>query len=312
MQIPFFEKLEGSRTALLVGCGGGADFLSAIPIAAWLSRKGVRVIIGNVSFHRLADACNDQVGPVGWIVDENCGRLPHFPEKVLQPWLVSKGYAEAFVGYGRCGVTLMRESLQATVERFEVDALVMVDGGTDSVAKGDEFDLSTIEEDAVSVVAGSLIEVPVRLHACLGFGIDAFHGVCHHSFLENTSELIRSGGFLGCAGVVRESREGEAFLEASAILDRELPKRPSIIASSIASALKGDFGDVHPTLRTVGSPMFINPLMTTYWTYDLGKLAQAMGFSESLKSTRTWPDAEAVIRAHHKAVSRRPRLAIPL
>ena len=312
MQIPFFQHLEPTGTILLVGCGGGADFLSAIPIAAWLSRKGKRVILGNVSFHRLADACTDRVGPIGWIVDQDCSRLAHFPEKVLQPWLVSKGYAEAFVGYGRCGVILMRESLQATVDRFGVDALVTVDGGTDSVAKGDEFDISTIEEDAVSVVAGSMVDVPVRLHACLGFGIDAFHGVCHHSFLENTSELIRTGGFLGCGGVVRESEEGQAFLEASAILDKELPKSPSVVATSIAAALEGEFGNVHRTAKTAGSDMFINPLMTTYWTYDLDLLAQAMGFGEALKRTRSWPDAEAVIRSYHRTVKRRPQVALPL
>jgi hypothetical protein len=59
-----------------------------------------------------------------------------------------------------------------------VDAIVLVDGGTDILMRGDENGLGTPEEDMASLGAvNGLTEVPQRLVACIGFGVDSYHGL---------------------------------------------------------------------------------------------------------------------------------------
>jgi hypothetical protein len=47
---------------------------------------------------------------------------------------------------------------------------------------------------SLAAVAG--IDVSVRLVVCAGFGIDAYHGVCHAHVLENLAALDREGAYL--------------------------------------------------------------------------------------------------------------------
>jgi len=311
MQIPFFRELANVRAPLVMGCGGGLDFVSGFPLVSWLASQGKRVTVGNVSFQRVDLVCHEPVGPVGWIVDEACGMTSYFPEKVLRPWLQERGLAQDVVVFSKAGVQMVRESLQAAIDRFGCDAIILVDGGTDSVIRGDEPDLATAEEDVISLVAAEMTTVPVKMLACLGFGIDAYHGISHHCFLENTAQVMRAGGFKGCVSVEAETDEGRVFLEAVDYLRREHPKCQSIIATSIASAMRGEFGDVHGTERTKGSELYINPLMTSYWTYDVAKLVGIMGFAEALRQTRTFPQAEGVIHAHNGRIVRRDWKPLP-
>src|SRR5438309_11527057 len=57
MRQPFWDRLDGARRVLLMGCGGGYDLFGAVPLLAEL--EGREVAIANVSFcslHRLAGA----------------------------------------------------------------------------------------------------------------------------------------------------------------------------------------------------------------------------------------------------------------
>jgi hypothetical protein len=68
--------------------------------------------------------------------------------------------------------------------------------------RGDEQNLGTPEEDMTSLAAVASVDVPTRIVACVGFGIDTFHGVCHANWLENVAALMAEGGFLGAAALV--------------------------------------------------------------------------------------------------------------
>jgi len=70
-------------------------------------------------------------------------------------------------------------------------------GGTDILLRGDESGLGTPAEDMTSLAAvAGLDTVPVRLVACIGFGIDAYHGVNHPQVLENIADLDAAGAYL--------------------------------------------------------------------------------------------------------------------
>ena len=52
-------------------------------------------------------------------------------------------------------------------------------------------------EDVASLAAAHQLDLPVRLLACLGFGLDAHHHVCHAYVLEAAAELTAARDFLG-------------------------------------------------------------------------------------------------------------------
>jgi hypothetical protein len=49
--------------------------------------------------------------------------------------------------------------------------------------------------------------VAIKLVTCLGFGIDAYHGVNHVQVLENIAALDRDGGYLGALSIPGASRK---------------------------------------------------------------------------------------------------------
>lgn len=135
--------------------------------------------------------------------------------------------------------------------------------------------LGTPEEDMASLAAvHGLTEVEHRLVTCLGFGVDAHHGVNHVLVRENLAALERDGAYLGAFSLPRDSREGALYLDAVAHARSETPSHPSIVNGSIAAAVRGDFGDVQFTERTKGSELFVNPLMALYFSVDAVALAE--------------------------------------
>jgi len=212
----------------------------------------------------------------------------------------------------KVGVAPLRRAWQALVERVDADAVVLVDGGTDILMRGDESGLGTPAEDMVSLAAVSGLEVAERLIVCLGFGIDTFHGVCHAHFLENVAALARTGGFLGAFSLLRAMPEASAFLEAVAYAQERTPERPSIVNGSIAAAVEGRFGDVPiGTERTAKSELFINPLMTLYFAFDLAAVAKASLYLPMLEGTESIFEVQARIEGFRKGIAIRPHRPIP-
>ena len=86
--------------------------------------------------------------------------------------------------------------------------------------------------------------------------------------------MIRTGGYLGAFSLTGEMPEVQRAREAIGHVLARTPERPSIVLTSVLSALDGCFGDVHSTQRTWGTELFINPLMSLYWCFRLGPVAR--------------------------------------
>ncbi len=122
---------------------------------------------------------------------------------------------------------------------------MVLDGGTDLLMFGDESGLGTPVEDMTSLAAVGQLPIAHRHVACIGFGIDAHHGVCHSHFLENVAALERDGAYHGAFSVSRHTQEGALYLRAVAHAAQAHEGHASIVNGSIAAALGGEFGDVH-------------------------------------------------------------------
>jgi hypothetical protein len=134
---------------------------------------------------------------VAVVTPDTTGPDDYFPERALARWLAAHGLPATVYAFPKVGVQPLRAAYRHLVDQLGVDALVLVDGGTDILLRGDETGLGTPVEDITSVGAAAGLDLPVKLVTCLGFGIDAYHGVNHAQVLENIAALDRDGGYLG-------------------------------------------------------------------------------------------------------------------
>ncbi len=271
---PGLEALAAADTVLIAGAGGGFDLYCGLPAALWLESQGKTTVLASLAFTYLQGVDEPWIRPglkqVGALSD---GEPTYFPKKYLCQWFAGRGEERSVYCFEKTGVRTLVAAYQHIVERHGVDAVLLVDGGTDSLMRGDESGLGTPHEDMLSVAAVDELEVPTKLLACLGFGVDAYHGVCHARFLEAVAELARSEGFLGAFSLLPEMPESAAYIDAVDYACRQQGQRPSIVNNSIAAAMEGHYGDYHRADIVPGSTLWINPLMSLYW-FDHRRLLQ--------------------------------------
>jgi hypothetical protein len=197
------------------------------------------------------------------------------------------------------------------VRLLNLDAIVLVDGGTDILLRGDEVGLGTPAEDMTSLAAVAAVDVPTRAVMCVGFGVDTYHGVCHANWLENAAALAESGGFLGAIALLKSMPEVRSYIDAVNAAELATPHRPSIVNGSIASAIEGHFGDHHRSTRTQSSKLFISPLMSLLWAFDLPSVVRRNLYLDRLKDTQTIWDVSLAIEDFRSTVRAKMPEAIP-
>ena len=293
---PLFAALAPARNVLIAGAGGGFDVYAGLPLALALWHSGVNVHLANLSFSELALLDGDC-----WVAENVAAVTPdatstdwYFPEGTLARWLASQDLPSTVYAIPPLGVERLRDAYRHLIGELDIDAVVLVDGGTDILLRGDESNLGTPVEDLTSVAAVAGLDVGVKLVTCLCFGIDAHDGVNHVEVLENLAALDREGGYLGALSIPSTSREAKLYRDAVAAAQAATPERPSIVQGQIAAAMSGAFGDVQFTRRTHGSTLFVNPLMAIYFTVDLDKLAARCLYLDRIENT--WGRRQVISR----------------
>jgi hypothetical protein len=284
---PLFAALAPARNILIAGAGGGFDVYAGLPLALALWDRGAQVHLANLSFSQL-----ELIDRASWATEHIAAVTPgttspdwYFPERALARWLANNDLPSTVYAFPPLGVQPLRAAYRHLAERLDLDAIVLVDGGTDILLHGDESNLGTPVEDITSLIAVAGLDVAVKLVTCLGFGIDANDGVNHVQVLENLAALDRDGGYLGALSIPGAGREAVLYREAVAAAQAATPQRPSIVNGQIAAATSGRFGDVQFTRRTSGSTLFVNPLMAIYFTVDLELLAARCLYRDRIEET---------------------------
>jgi len=310
---PLFAALARARSVLIAGAGGGFDVYAGLPLAIALWHTGVQVHLANLSFSHLELLDHDT-----WAADNVAAVTPdttspdeYFPERALARWLAAHELPSTVYAFAKVGVQPLRAAYQHLVERLGIDVVVLVDGGTDILLRGDEASLGTPVEDITSLAAAAGLDVAVKLVTCLGFGIDAYHGVNHAQVLENIAALDRDGGYLGALSIPGASREAVLYRDAVADAQAATPVRPSIVNGQIAAATQGAFGDVQFTRRTSGSALFVNPLMAIYFTVDLDTLAARCLYLDRIENTLGMRQVAGRIQAFRNEITPRVPRAFP-
>eukprot|EP00005_Dracoamoeba_jomungandri_P005811 CAMPEP_0174256390 /NCGR_PEP_ID=MMETSP0439-20130205/5637_1 /TAXON_ID=0 /ORGANISM="Stereomyxa ramosa, Strain Chinc5" /LENGTH=361 /DNA_ID=CAMNT_0015338979 /DNA_START=291 /DNA_END=1376 /DNA_ORIENTATION=+ len=314
---PFWKELSSCERILIAGCGGGYDVFSGIPLFFALTKMGKTVSLASLSFTSgLQDVTGNRFGTESAHEDQLCVEVTadsaretggqkrplelehYFPELFLSRWFREHENMEVPVyTFPKKGVEQTLDIYECLCKHLDLDCIILVDGGTDSLMTGNESELGTPVEDMTSIASVHFLPeglVKKKFLACLGFGIDHFHGVCHTLFLENVAVLSQEGGYLGTESLLAQHEEAQKFLSAY----HACQPSNSIVCSSVSSAILGKAGDHHHKAtmgRTFGSKLFINPLMQQYWYFNLTNVANHVMYLDLLRDTRSWSDTFAKI-----------------
>lgn len=296
MDPPFLRELCSYDRIFLAGAGGGFDIYSGIPLFEYLKAHGKQVWLGNLSFAELKDSEGNRitseflkVGP------DTPGNSWYFPERYLSQFYAERGeevFLYAYYGSGARSVLTIFERLK---KALDYQALVLVDGGTDSLMRGDEPGLGSPAEDIVSIAAGHRLKEVDSYLLSLGFGVDHYHEVCHHYVLEAIAELTKSGDFLGAFSLLPGMPEFDTMVQAVEYSNKKMPGRESIVANSIVSAGQGRFDNYHATERTEGKELYINPLMSMYFGFRLAGVAKRCLYLDYIYDTHSRMDVHRAL-----------------
>jgi hypothetical protein len=297
---------------MISGAGGGFDIYSGLPLFFHLRARGKEVHLANLSFTSLAEVSGGVLAPGLVEVDAGSSGPRYFPERALARYLAARGERTPVFCFEAQGCQPLLNAYRTLADRLVLDAIVLVDGGTDILMRGDEAGLGTPVEDIASLAAGHALDVTEKVVVCVGFGIDSHHGVCHAHFLENVAQLARESAFLGAFSLLAEMPEVVQFREAVRFAAEQMPTYESIVTTSLVSAIEGEYGDVHRVERTAGSTLWINPLMSMYWAFDLDAVARNCLYLAAVQRTVTRADVASVIEAFRETIgATRERRSIP-
>jgi hypothetical protein len=296
------------RTVLLCGCGGGFDFVHSLTLYPELRRLGKTVVIGSYSFGNPAKISGavpvfdaDEALAVrvtaASVADAFYGPEVHvcsyldtvYPASA--PHSVYAYYARAFT------VPTLSALYRQLIAAHAVDAVVLVDGGSDSLMVGDEEGLGDPIEDAVSVAAvAGLRALRAKVLIVIGLGTDRFNQVSDAASLRAVAELTRAGGFLGAVSL-EPAAAGSVFYRGCLEHIYERQGFRSVLAGTIDAAIQGWFGreTVPPLLeeRVAPGELFLWPLMAMLWGFDVEAVARRSLIGRWIRDCRSVPECYA-------------------
>jgi hypothetical protein len=291
----------------MAGMGGGFDVFCGLPIFLELEQLGYNVHLASLSFSDIAGLNDGEqltdtlVGVTGDIE----GIFDYFPEYYLAQWFYDERNEEVTIWcFEKTGARPLIKNYQTLVKHLGIDAIILVDGGVDSLMQGNEPEPGTLFEDSLSLLAvNELKTVRNRFTVCLGLGAEAEVGYAH--LFENIATLTKMGAFRGSCALTREMQCYKHYEEAVMYVFDQQPAYSSVINASVISAVRGEYGNYHLTKRTQGNRLYISPLMSIYWFFDLPRVAQQNLLLPHLRLTHDVEEAWKIMQdARSKLTSR--------
>jgi hypothetical protein len=314
LNLPISESILDRKSILIAGMGGGFDIFCGLPMYFELKNQGRNVHLASFSFsdivnYRSETQLTESLKAVG---KENKEPSIYFPELYLAQWFRNVAHEETVIWcFQKTGAKPLLQNYRILQDHLGLDCIILVDGGVDSLVRGDEPSTGTLIEDATSLFAvNELTEVPTKIICCVGLGIEP--DLCYYHILENIARLTEAGGFLGTCSLVRTMTSYKLYEDAVNYVQGMRLQDPSVINSSIVSAVQGHYADYHMTRKTEGSKLWISPLMGICWFFDLRIVANFNLYLPNLKESETFMDAAMSFMTTAGTLERRPWQSIPL
>jgi hypothetical protein len=207
------QLIQSATRALVIGVGGGGDVVGALAAARFLEFHGVEFVLGGLSWE--CPLVDPLPGP------RTANEVRHVRLLHEYAWLVNpKSQTETGASFtesrvseaiGRDvlmidlngGVRGVVEALTVALAELQVDLLVGVDVGGDSLAKGDEKGLYSPLADSVMLAAFTELEQRGRnaLWAVFGYGSDG--EMTADEIERNLSSIAKHEGLFGAWGLTK-------------------------------------------------------------------------------------------------------------
>jgi hypothetical protein len=319
LNLPILHLLENVDRILVAGAGGGFDVFCGLPIYFTLRDQGKDVYLANLTFSiydlvphwvetlQTFPESENVVGVSGTVQHIT----PYFPEGYLAQWL-QEHYDEPVTVYmfNKLGGIPLRVAYKALTETLGIEAIVLVDGGIDSLMRGDEYRTGTIVEDSLSILSACQTEVPIKILSTIGFGTEVEEDIAHHQALENMAALIKADGFLGSCSLIKQMSAFQRYEEAARYVFEQPSHVKSRINTRIIPAVHGEFGDVR--MYDEGNPdVLLSPMMAIYWFWDANVVYDHSLIIEDLAATWTFQHAVHATMTVRRQHSPRPHKFLP-
>lgn len=319
LNLPILDALKDSENILIAGCGGGFDVFCGLPVYFTLREMGKNVHLANYSFSPVGIAahyCNTITleptlleGATADIPDEL--QLGYYPEGYLSRWFRDVDSTPTTVWmFAKVGPAMLLKLYQQLIGHLKIDAIVLFDGGVDSLMIGDEMGAGTLLEDTISLTAIQSLDVPVKILACLGFGAEL--EVAHNNALDNMAALTKKGAFLGSCALIQQMPVYQKYESASKYVWEQPDHHKSQINMRVVSAVNGHSGNYHMYDDYMPRPVFVSPLMSLYWFFDAMAVIERNQLADVIRPTRTIEDAFAATMRYRKMGQEKFREARPL
>jgi hypothetical protein len=197
---------------------------------------------------------------------------------------------------------------QTLVQHLQLDAIILVDGGVDSLMFGDEQGAGTFVEDTVSLTAVTMLgdAVKVKIIAAIGMGAEVEEGVSHHAALQNMATLIKDGAYYGACALTPDMPAFQ-FYERIARYSFEAENHDrSRIQTRLIPSVWGEFGAYNWYNDPRQPDVFHSPLMSIYWCFEVEKVNARSLLAPLIRGMDTFRQAMQVAMTERASV-REPR-----
>ena len=305
---------QSIKTILLTGCGGGYDFVHACALIPWLSSLNKRVIIHSYSFGDPAKITGDcarvfsECGVDVRLITRGSVGAPHYAPEVHAYSFVTTRHPNTlsamYASYARdWTIPTLQQFYQWLVSSHNVDAVVAVDGGSDSLVRGDEPGLGDPIEDATTLGAVANLATQRKILLTIGLGADRFNQVADMDSLRSIAELTAMGGYLGSWGLTPNEESFVYYRSLVQYLEEKHTFR-SVLANAIVESGCGHFGPSVPeklSRRVSSGELYLWPLMPIFWGFDLKVVAQFNQVVRWIEQANS--PQEAMVAVHRNRLS---------
>lgn len=299
LNLPILEQLSDSKNILIAGIGGGFDVFCGLPIYFTLKEMGKNVHLANYSFSPVAIAAHycKTITLQRDFLEGATAKIPsdlqlgYYPEGYLAQWFKKKFDEEIVIWmFAKVGPATLIPLYKRLVEHLEVDAMILLDGGVDSLMIGNEAGAGTFLEDTISMIAIETLDIPVKIQGCLGFGAEL--EVAHNNALANMAALVKEGAYLGACALTKDMPVYQLYEEASRYVWEQPSHHKSQINMRVVSAVEGEFGNYHLYDDYIPAPVYVSPLMSLYWFFDANAVIKRNLVAEHIRHTLSIEEAD--------------------
>lgn len=285
LPLPINKKLESVKNILIVGAGDGQDILAGLPLYYTFLKQGKKVHLANLT-HTDFKTINEHDDPI--VLEPvllgvtSTIKIPSnsFVEGYLSQYFKAALNEDKIVWMiNRTHVQELKKAFEKLIAHLGIDAIVLVDGGIDSINTGSEIGSGTMFEDTLTLAATKDIQLP-KILACIGFGTEIEEKLNHYRALENISNISKQGGFYGSCSLVSYMNSFKFYKSACEYIWNQPGHKKSHISTRIIPAAEGEFGNIHVYDSENENPIEIcvSSLMSMYWFFD----AQAAVYNNTI------------------------------